>query len=242
MTRLLIDKSFLESDEMWVDGDEFHYLARVRRHGKGDRVEVRGKEGIRFIARVAAMEKDKALLVMVEKLPQVVSSWPVTLAIAVPKQNLMDDIVRKTSEIGVERIMPIVTERSVARPSQGRIERWQKIAFESLRQCGRNLPLAIEPVYPFAEALSKLKSGGTDLILHPHQAANDRFSKILCEKSPLPTPVSVFIGPEGGFSQIEVEMAEEHGFRPVGLGPSILRIETAAIAAAVLCVASLGGY
>jgi 16S rRNA (uracil1498-N3)-methyltransferase len=242
MTRLLIDQSFLESDEIWVDGDEFHYLTRVRRHGKGDQVEVRGKEGTRFLARVATVEKDRALLVMIEKLAEVVSSWPVTLAIAVPKPSLMDDIVRKTSEIGVECIIPIVTERSVARPSQGRIERWQKIAFESLRQCGRQTPLAVEPVHPFEQALSKLNCGGTNLILHPYRAVSDRFSKVLSEKSSLPSPISVFIGPEGGFSRIEIEMAEDLGFLPVGLGPSILRIETAAIAASVLCVASLGGY
>ncbi len=242
MTRLLIEKSLSESEETWVDGDEFHYLARVHRHGQGDRVEVRGKEGTRFIAEVAVMEKDRALLVMVEALPVVVSSWPVTMAIAVPKQNLMDDIVRKTSEIGVERIIPLATERSVSKPSQGRIDRWGKIALESLRQCGRQMPLAIEPVHSFARALSAVTGEGTNLILHPYGAEKVRFSKLLGEKSPLPAPVSVFIGPEGGFTKKEIEMAQQHGCLPMGLGPSILRIETAAIAASVLCVASLGGY
>jgi 16S rRNA (uracil1498-N3)-methyltransferase len=242
MTRLLIQQSFSVSDQIWVDGDEFHYLARVRRHGKGDQIEVRGKEGTRFLASVAALEKDRALLTIEEQLPDVVATWPVTLALAVPKRNLMDDIVRKTSEIGVERIIPITSERSVASPGRGRIERWQKIAAESLRQCGRPMPLVIEPVHPFESALSKLQHGGTTLILHPHGVASSRFSKILIENTGLRAPISVFIGPEGGFSEVEIKMAEEHGFSPVGLGPSILRIETAAIATAVLCVASLGGY
>jgi 16S rRNA (uracil1498-N3)-methyltransferase len=188
------------------------------------------------------MEKDRALLVKEDTLPEAVSSWPVTLAIAVPRPNLMDDIVRKTSEIGVECIIPIITERSVARPSQKRTERWRKIASESLRQCGRHTPLVIKPVHPLEQALSKLQNGGTNLILHPHPAATGGFSKILTEKAPLPSPISVFIGPEGGFSSVEIEMAKAHGFRPVGFGSSILRIETAAIAAAVLCVASLEGY
>jgi 16S rRNA (uracil1498-N3)-methyltransferase len=242
MTRLLIQQSILASDQIWVEGDEFHYLARVRRHGKGDQVEVRGKEGTRFLARVALLEKDRALLTIEEPLPEVVSTWPVTLALAVPKHNLMDDIVRKTSEIGVERIIPVTSERSVARPGRGRIERWQKIAFESLRQCGRHTPLVIEQVHSFEQALSTLQYGETKLVLHPHGVASSRFSKIIIEKSVLPAPICVLIGPEGGFSEAEIDTAGEHGFSPVGLGPSILRIETAAIATAVLCVASLGGY
>jgi 16S rRNA (uracil1498-N3)-methyltransferase len=242
MTRLLIEQSLSVSDEIWVDGDEFHYLARVRRHGKGDQVEVRGKEGTRFLARVGVLEKDRALLTVEEPLPVVVSTWPVTLALAVPKHNLMDDIVRKTSEIGVERIIPMTSERSVARPGRGKIERWQKIAFESLRQCGRHTPLVIEQVHGFEQALSTLQHGGTKLVLHPHGVASSRFSKIIIDKTALPAPICVLIGPEGGFSEVEIKMAEELGFSPVGLGPSILRIETAAIATAVLCVASLGGY
>jgi 16S rRNA (uracil1498-N3)-methyltransferase len=137
--------------------------------------------------------------------------------------------------LGVARWIPFLAARSVPVPDQkrllGRYERWQKISIEAVKQCGRRRPMAIDPVVPFQTALAQALRYDTKLIFwekksgshspapaRPHPAAN----------------VFVMVGPEGGFEPEEVELARQAGFSAVGLGPRILRAETATLAAAVL--------
>ena len=240
MTRLLIDGANKVSCELEITGDELHYLTRVRRHGEGDVVEVRGAKGRRFLSRITRIDKKMAILILEEELPEIQTIWPVNLIVAVPKRNLMDDIVRKVSEIGVERLLPVYTERSVARPSQARVDRWKKIAKESLRQCGRETPLRVHEVGSFDASLSMFRGNGTTLILHT--GTSNTWELSVKKRQSATPPLTVVIGPEGGFSDAEIGMATQYGFGSVGLGSSIMRVETAAIAAAVLCVALLGGY
>ncbi len=241
MTRLLLNGSYRVSDEVEVDGDELHYLTRVRRKSHGDTVEVQVSEGHRFRCRITHISRDQATLTVEEELPGAASSWPVNLLVAVPKRNLMDDIVRKVSEIGVEQILPVLTERSVARPGSTRVARWQRIAAESVRQCGRETPLAVEEIRPLNEALARLKGQGTTVILHPVGRAEADGSSLFDTTSPKP-PISIAIGPEGGFTDAEIGMAHKLGFKQATLGAVVMRVETAAIAASVLAVAVLGGY
>ena len=110
-----------------------------------------------------------------------------------------------------------------------------------MRQCGRGAPLAVGPISPLGKALEEFGKRGTRLILHPDPAREvERFSDLVRAGSAA-SPVIVVIGPEGGFSEAEVELAGQLGFEPVALGTTIMRVETAAISAAVLSVALLGG-
>ncbi|MCP4679464.1 MAG: 16S rRNA (uracil(1498)-N(3))-methyltransferase [Deltaproteobacteria bacterium] len=240
MTRLLLRHVVDVSNHIVVEGEEFHYLARVRRVKKGDAIEIRDSADNRYAGRIAKMERERAFLQVEHELPRVTTSWPVYLVVAVPKRNLLDDVVRKVSEIGVERVIPVVTQRSVVRPGPAKVERWQRIASESRRQCGREKPLVVDAVSELKETLSGLKGSGTRFILHT-AAGTDGFPSILSSERPEP-PIVVAIGPEGGFTEAEATMAKDLGFRPACLGASILRVETAAITAAVLSVALVGGY
>ena len=240
MTRLILSVPQKVSDRIQVSGDEHHYLFKVRRHTIGDRIEVRGPDGLRFTGRIEHIDRLRAEVLLVDELPRVNTCWPVTIAVSVPKRALMDDIVRKLSELGVQRIVPLETERSVLKPGPSKLDRWRKIAGESLRQCGRATPLQVDEVTRFADGMEMLRDANTKLILHP-DPSTVAFPSIL-GPHPLASPVCVAVGPEGGFSDPEIAIARSLGFAPVGLGNSILRIETAAITAGVLCVAMLGGF
>jgi 16S rRNA (uracil1498-N3)-methyltransferase len=163
----------------------------------------------------------------------------ITLLQAVSKGERMDLVVQKATELGVTRIVPVLSARSVPRPgAEGRHKRWRTIAQEAARQCGRaDLP-AVEVPCPLAQALGEAAAGpGTRLVLwEASSGAPLRRALDGSERA-----VTLLVGPEGGLAADEVEAAVAAGFRPVGLGPRILRTETAALVAVALVQAALGG-
>jgi len=147
----------------------------------------------------------------------------------------MDLLVQKTSELGVARIVPVVTERSVARPdaegADGKRARWEKIAREAARQCGRaDVPEVAAPT-PLADALAAPDLPPRRLALFEGERARSLRAE-LAETAPAPT--ALLVGPEGGLAPAEMAAARAAGFVPVGLGRLILRVETAAIVAVAL--------
>jgi 16S rRNA (uracil1498-N3)-methyltransferase len=240
MTRLLLPDEQFTANEISVQGDEFHYLTRVRRHKVRDLVEIRGASGRRVLCQIESIDRSRAVLVAERELKPVPSSRPVTLVTAVPKGHLLDDVVRKASEIGVARVIPVQTDRSVLKPGPGRLERWRKIATESLRQCGREKALIVDDVRPLDQALTEFGERGSRFILHPSDTSLSlRTALSRCDPE---LPIAVAIGPEGGFTHEEIDGALALNFQQVNLGLVLMRVETAAIAASVLCVAKLGGF
>jgi 16S rRNA (uracil1498-N3)-methyltransferase len=162
----------------------------------------------------------------------------ITLWQAVPRGERMDLIVQKATELGVTAIVPVLAGRSVARPPATRAHRWQTIAQEAARQSGRADVPAVAAPRSLAEALAE-----------PAPAGEARFVLWEAERArPLrralegcPAHVALLVGPEGGFSRHEVDLAHARGFLAVGLGPRILRVETAAIVAVALVQAAAGG-
>ena len=166
------------------------------------------------------------------------SSLDLSLAVAVIRGERMDFIVQKTTELGVTRIAPLVTERGVIRLNtdkrKSRRHHWQGVARSACEQCGRRIPPQIDPVIEIADFVSRLFEGHK-LVLNPHAGSGfDRSDKIQNE------PVMLLIGPEGGLTGQETDAAYASGFEPVSLGPRILRTETAAIAGVVLLQSKFG--
>jgi 16S rRNA (uracil1498-N3)-methyltransferase len=221
---------------MEIRGDERHYVVDVRRVKVGDAVEIVGTaDGRRATAAIREVRGDVVVAEVTEVLDAACAVREVHILAAVPKRDLMDDVVRKLSELGVARLTPVVAERSIVAPGEAKLARWRRLAGEAVRQCGRGTPLRIDPLTPFAEALRDADAVAR-LILDP-RAPRSRFAAAcVAAKS-----IAVAIGPEGGFTAEELELAAALGFFPVGLGRTTLRIETAAIAAAVLAVDALGG-
>jgi 16S rRNA (uracil1498-N3)-methyltransferase len=233
--RILVEDVPAPGARFEIRGDERHYLLAVRRAGIGDAFEVVGTaDGRRALAAIHGLEGDAVVAEVSELLAAACAVRPVHLLAAVPKRDLMDDVVRKLSELGAARLTPVAAARSVVAPGAGRLARWRRIAEEAVRQCGRGMPLRIDPPTPLSEALAAVRADAR-LVLDP-RAGRRRFADA-CGAA---TSIAIAIGPEGGFTTAELELAEQLGFRPIGLGPTILRVETAAIAAAALAVDALG--
>jgi 16S rRNA (uracil1498-N3)-methyltransferase len=216
-----------------LDPDETYHLARVLRLGVGARVEVCDGEGGNFAAQVAALEPRGATLRIFENLaPWGESPLPLALGIGLAKWEALDEAIRRATEMGVSLIFPFNSERSERLPSERvgqRLERWQRLARESLKSCQRSLLPHIEPPRDFADALrgpeqfkiifwEEERSGGLNLIL----------------QQPRPLNVRILIGPEGGFSPVEAEQARAAGFHVASLGPRRLKVATAVLAAITL--------
>jgi 16S rRNA (uracil1498-N3)-methyltransferase len=221
---------------------EARYLAKVRRAGPQDRLELRDRNGRRAAAVVESLNGSRVLVRIVELLPDAPGPAPVHLLVATPKRNLLDAVVRAVSELGAARLTPMIAGRSVMLPGAGRLERWRRIAEESMRQCGRQAALIVDPPVPFAQALALADPGALRLLLHPQPEA-PLLAGILAARASggaSAGPVTLGVGPEGGFEDGEVELARDRGFLPVRLGETILRIETAALAATAIAVAFAG--
>ena len=148
-----------------------------------------------------------------------------TLATSVPKGERFDWLVEKASELGVARLVPILTERSVVDPRDSKLERLRRLTIESAKQCGRNVLLQIDPPITwsgFYASKAVRASNAARLLAHPGGSLVAGWNR--------QNEAILAIGPEGGFTDLEVENALVEGWTVIGLGPTILRIETAALA------------
>jgi 16S rRNA (uracil1498-N3)-methyltransferase len=216
-----------------LDPEETLHLARVLRLAVGARVEVCDGEGGNFAAQVAALDPRGATLRILEKLdPWGESPLPVVLGIGLAKGEALDEAVRRATEMGVSRIFPFISERS-ERLTPERLERrrtrWQRLARESIKSCQRSrLPL-IEPPRDFAGALAGPEE--VKLIFWEEERGGELHALL---QSSRPRDVRVLIGPEGGFSAGEAALAREAGFHLVSLGPRLLKVANATLAAITL--------
>jgi 16S rRNA (uracil1498-N3)-methyltransferase len=163
----------------------------------------------------------------------------ITLLQSVSRSDRMDVIVQKTTELGVARIVPLLSARSAAKPPPSKSRRWRTIAQEAARQSGRaDVPDVADVVSLDAALAGAAAAGGTRLVLWEEERALPLRQALA---SIPPAPVTLLIGPEGGLAEAEVERARVHGFCSVGLGLRILRVETAALVAVALTQSAFGG-
>jgi 16S rRNA (uracil1498-N3)-methyltransferase len=220
--------------------DEPHrYLSRVLRLRGGDEVTLFDGAGTEIEAQVVASDAGTTLLALGARRTIAPAGPPVVLLQAIPKGERMDLLVQKTTELGISRICPVVTARTVVQPGAGknRLARWRTIAQEAARQCGRaDLPIIDEP-RSLASALHELPAGARLMAWEQGTARATPLRKALAGSEPA---VTLLVGAEGGFTAEEAEAAVAAGFSLVGLGPRILRSETAAIVAVALVQAALG--
>lgn len=206
--------------------DEAHHVLKVLRGRAGDAVEIVDRAGRLFTAELRG-GKTAAVL---EELPAPDAEAEVTLYQAVPKGGRMDLVVEKATEVGVTAIVPLLSERGVVNPREGKVGRWRRVAEAAARQSLRlRVPHVGEPV-AFEEAAVKVGESGVLL----HNAADLQPVEAVVE-----SPASLFVGPEGGWSERELRLAEEAGMAFGALGPNRLRSETAGIVAVARASAAL---
>lgn len=201
-----------------------HQMVRVLRLHPGEQVVIADGQGAERLCRLIAFD-DKTVSVecLEERQNTVDSVRDSTLYMAILKREHLEMVVEKATEVGIARIVPIVTERTVK--LQVREDRLQTIAREAAEQSGRGRIPMIEPIQSFASALKDASARGEVWFFHLDASAVPSF---------VPDPIAGFVGPEGGWTDAEIEQARMAGARLCGLGKTILRGETAAVIASYL--------
>ncbi len=223
-----------------LDADETHHARDVLRLRDGTEVEIFDDAG-QIAEGIIHEAPGGGLIVRVRKLDQAPQRLnALTIAAAVPKGDRADWLVEKLSELDVDQYIPLLTDRSVVAPAGGnKFDRWHRLAIESAKQCRRSRVLRIEKPTPLAQAMSM--TGGQGIYFTTEFDA--RHIATLADAQPRagasPFHTTLFIGPEGGWSSDELSAFRASGLTPASLGPTILRVETAAIAAAVVVQALL---
>jgi len=206
--------------------DEARHLFKVLRARPGDVVEVVGAGGSLSLARI----DDRRVVTVVDRLDAGFEEVAVTLYQAVPKGGRMDLVVEKATEAGATRIVPLLTEHGEVNPREGKVDRWRRVAGAAARQALRlGVPEVPEPM-TFGEALRD--AGEAGVLLHNAPGADDVEDVVGAD-------VRLFVGPEGGWSDAELERAREAGLPVAGLGPYRLRSETAGVVAVARARAAL---
>ncbi len=210
-------------------------MSRVLRMGKGDALILLDGKGGRFMAQIHSVSSD-AVTVQIKKTfdPATPSPFEITLCQSVIKSASMDYLIQKTSELGVTRISPFFSSRSVVQLNEDRKikkqHRWREIALSAAKQCKRDVPAHIGPILSFDNQLAAVeKSSGLKVMLWEKEAAQDLKGRLLQHYGPV-NGFTAMVGPEGGFTQEEATKAQQAGFIPVSMGGRILRSETAALA------------
>ena len=233
----------LAAGELVVSGDDHHYLFRVRRLRVGDAVMLFDGQGHEARASVTTISATAATLAVgeVSAADPATARSELVMLVSLIKGERMDWAVQKLVELGVAESIPVAAARCVVKLDDARArkrrERLVAIGRAAARQCTRATVPEIRLVHDFDAALERVAE--IPLKLGFWTSARD-ISLRSRLPDPAPSRIAVLLGPEGGFTDEEVASAEEHGFVAVGLGPRILRAETAAIAAAAILAFAVG--
>lgn len=233
MHRFFIKKQNIFENRITVFGEDVQHISKVLRLQSGDRIVLCDGEGTDYLAAVESMNKDSIGTIILEK--EKSKGEPDIDAVlyqGIPKSVKMDTIIQKCTEMGIKRIVPVSTVRTVVRlesekDERKKVERWTKIAEEAAKQSGRGMIPAVDMPVNLQQALAE--ASGLDIVIIPYELEAGIPIKEVLSKTKARS-IGFFIGPEGGFEPAEVEKAREMEAVPVTLGRRILRTETAGIA------------
>lgn len=236
--RLFIEQDWVHGEAVRLPRDQARYLRSVLRLSPGAEVTLLDGTGLEYAAVLREVQGSRCVAEIVRSAAVRVTGNGVVLAPALTRGARLDLVVQKATELGASAIHPLVTRRSVPRVEDGgesRVARWRRIAVEAAEQCERGDLPAIHPVEPLEPFLARPFPGAIRLCFHEGAARGTpgvaRVRDVLSEGVPPGAPVVALLGPEGGFAPEEAEMARAAGYTWVGLGPRVLRAETAALAA-----------
>jgi 16S rRNA (uracil1498-N3)-methyltransferase len=218
-----------------IEGDEFNHLVHVMRKNVGDDICVVDGEGNAYDATLTSVKKKIAVgKITAHYRHHNEPALTVHLAVGVLKNpSKFDFLVEKVTEVGVQRIIPLSTERTI--PKHAKVERWQKLALAAMKQCGRSVLPKVEQMQPLSNVLQHVGDYGLSIVCHESAGTAPALAEYLGRSSISNTStILVLIGPEGGFSDEEVIACTKAGSDVAALGPRRLRTETAAVVAAGL--------
>ena len=254
MNRFFVSKDSFHGDKVLLGSDHAHQLRDVLRMKEGEHIVVLDNEGLEYDVVLTQVRREQVIGQIEEKRPA--SGEPVvqiTLFQSLLTRDKFEIVLQKCTEVGVTEFVPMVTERSLIRETfikPEKVDRWQRIITEAAEQSHRGrIPKLLLPL-SFVQVLEQLAGFDRRLIAWPAPECLYRgpaegglslWQALLADNKNVPRTVALLIGPEGGFSEREVELAKEKGVTPITLGPRILRTETAAIVASALVLYEVNG-
>ena len=219
------------ADTATVNGDDAKHISTVLRMKVGDRAVLCDNSENDYLCEIISAQKEQVIFSILDKQKnEAEPTVRLRLFQCVPKSDKMEFIVQKATELGASEIIPVLSKRCVSRPDEKtaakKAIRYQKIAEEAAKQCGRGKIPEIKPMISFKEAIKAYSGDGCGILFY--ECGGETISKIVSEN---PSVINVFIGSEGGFEKEEAELAHDNGIALATLGKRILRCETAPVAA-----------
>ena len=235
MSRFFVETSDIQGNNIYItDKNDIHHIKKVLRLKPGSEVDISDKMDWEYRAEIEKIQDEQVVLLILDK--QKFAREPetkITLYQGIPKGGKMEEIIQKSVELGVYSIVPVFMDRTVVVDKGNfakKMNRWQKISDEAVKQCRRGIIPQVEEPVDFKQAVDRLAN--YDIVIFPYENEENRTIKD-CLKNYMQTEkgqsaeAAVIIGPEGGFSQKEAEMLAEQNILSVSLGKTILRTETA---------------
>lgn len=234
MQRITINPSQIDNSNITLTTDQHHYLTRVIRLHNGSQFQAIDGTGTVYLAEITGATAQIIQLITTDDRQR---TQQITLICALPKGNNFDDIVRACTELGVTEIIPALSDRTLLQPSPQKLQRWCKIAQEAAEQSERSfVPTIAEPqaLKAIFGACASSSDDRLPTVAHKYicEARGEHPHLLTClQSTPMTEPIILAIGPEGGWTDGELDRAVKSGFQPVSLGRRILRTITAPIVA-----------
>ena len=228
MPRFPVKENQINNDKAVISGPDFKHIVKVLRLKAGDEITLFDVNSTEYYGKISGIGKiDITVDIERSQIVNTESPIDITLLQGLSKGDKMDYVIEKATELGVRKVVPVITERSQIRQSD-RKTRWERISLEASKQCGRTKPTLIENTLKFEEAIKIYAKSELPIILH----VDCKVSAKSYIKNSLQAPQNIvlFVGPEGGFTDNEVLLGNKMGFISLGLGPRVLRTETASVA------------
>lgn len=228
MPKFFFHKNDISRGQIQLFGEDEKHIKTVLRAREGEEITLCDGEGMDYQCRIASLERGVLLDILSKEVCETEPKTKITLYQGLPKADKMELIIQKCVELGVDRIVAVSTERAIVKLDKKeakKLERWQKIAEAAAKQSGRGkIPEIGQQVLKFKEAVAEAKELDGSII--PYEREEETGIRQFVENFKGES-VGVFIGPEGGFADEEIALAQENGITPITLGKRILRTETA---------------
>ncbi|WP_313526825.1 16S rRNA (uracil(1498)-N(3))-methyltransferase [Anaerotignum sp.] len=241
MPKFFVESHQINQNIIHLTGEDAKHIKTVLRAREGEEITVCDGLGIDYFCRITSLEDGVVAEIVDREQCQSEPKTKITLYQGLPKADKMELIIQKCVELGVDRIVAVSTERCIVKldkKEEKKLERWQKIAEAAAKQSGRGkIPEIAPKVLRFSQALAEAKELSGAIIPYEKEQGRDIRSFVTGFTG---EEVGVFIGPEGGFTEEEIQSAVEEGVLPITLGKRILRTETAGMTSIAILLYELG--
>lgn len=231
MSTFYIKEEQMENDKIVIKGEDVRHIKNVLRYKIGDLIDICDDKGTQYSGRILEY-KENEVLVEIEDVfnTNKEPDFNITLYQGLPKGDKMELIIQKCTELGISEIVPTYTDRVIVKldgtAAQKKVERWNKIAKEASKQCGRQKVPKVNEIFNLKNIIEIIPK--YDIVLVAYEAeTNNKIKQVLTNRKKDWKDIAIVVGPEGGFSEKDMDLLVGENVQRVTLGPRILRTETA---------------